>query len=173
MRVLYLSKISVHRLKFRLLFVVLTGFFILLIDGKTVLSTHEVDHRFTVFGVVRNSSGVPQSNIKVMVSDTLTGEGNTVFTDEKGYYEVVLHFHNNNLGDEIRVISGPFKKSIRASFNPDDRVTERKSEVNLELGAGEALNLTKGWSIAAGILFLVSTLLIMKKLIQNRRPAIR
>lgn len=160
----------VRFLKSKFCFVLLT-FLLLFADLKTVLATHETDHRFTVFGVVKNSSGVPQSNIKVMVTDTLTGEGNTVFTDERGYYEVLLHLHNHNLGDEIRITAGSVVKSIKATFSPEDKHTERKSEVNLEFAPATGANVTKGWSVAAGILLFCGMLFLLKRLVQQRRLA--
>jgi hypothetical protein len=141
------------------------------LDLNTVLATHEVDHRFTVFGFVKSSSGVPQSNIKVMVTDTLTGEGNTVFTDDRGYYEVLLHIHNNNLGDEIRITAGSVAQTIKASFNPEDKHTERRSEVNIDFKESNDLKMTKGWSIAAAFLLFVSALFIFIRLFQQRKLA--
>jgi hypothetical protein len=157
-------------LKSKICFVLLICI-LLFADLKTALATHETDHRFTVFGVVKNSSGVPQSNFKVMVTDTLTGEGNTVFTNERGYYEVLLHMHNNNLGDEVRITAGSVVKSIKADFNPEDKHTERKSEVNLEFAPTASESPTKGWTVAAGILLFCGILFLLKRLYQQRRNA--
>jgi len=106
-----------------------------------------------------------------MVTDSLTGEGNTVFTDERGYYEVLLHLHNNNQGDEIQITAGTVVKSIKATFNPEDKHTERKSEVNLEFAPTPGADGTKSWSIAAGILLFGGILFLLKKLYQQGRPA--
>lgn len=104
-----------------------------------------------------------------MVTDALTGEGNTVFTDERGYYEVLLHLHNNNLGDEIRVTAGPVVQSIKAVFNPEDKKTERKSEVNLDFIPTPFPDKTKGWSVAAGTLLFGGILFLLKRLYQQNR----
>jgi hypothetical protein len=138
-------------------------------NDKIVLATHETDHRYTVFGVIKDSSGLPQSNIRVMVSDTLTGEGNTVFTDEKGYYEVLLHLHNNNLGDEIRISSGPVTESIKAIFNPEDKKTERKKEVNLVFPGSANRDTGKEWTVVAAILLGFGVLFLMNRLVRQRR----
>lgn len=104
-----------------------------------------------------------------MVSDTLTGEGNTVFTDEKGYYEVLLHLHNSNLGDEIRISAGTIIQSIKVNFNPEDKKTERKSEVNLEFP--EVLNTKKDkkWSLVAAVLFGGGIFFLLIRIVQQRR----
>ena len=139
--------------------------------GKNVVfATHETDHRFTVYGVVKDSSGIPQANVKVMVSDTLTGEGNTLFTDQKGNYEVLLHLHNNNLGDEIRIMAGKEVKSVKAFFIPEDKRTERKTEVNIELSHSKPVrNNGYGMSVAAGILFLSGFLFLLRTVFRQKK----
>ena len=146
------------------------AFFFLLSLEKSALATHETDHRYTVFGVIRNASGVPQSGIRVMVTDTLSGEGNTVFTDENGRYEVLLHLHNNNLGDEIRIVAGKNSKTTRALFNPDDKQTERKSEVNFDLSSPALPADSRAWSYAAAFLLLAGALVLARRISHQRRP---
>lgn len=97
---------------------------------KSVMATHEADHRFIVFGYVRDDRGRPLKDQKVIVVDTRLDQGMTTFTDRDGYYEALLHLHNEDLGDEITVMTGDQKKSIRATFDPDDKHTERKTRVD-------------------------------------------
>ncbi|MBI1820777.1 MAG: carboxypeptidase regulatory-like domain-containing protein [Nitrospirae bacterium] len=147
-------------------------FFIVCLNvfGKNkAFATHETDHRFTVYGTVKDSSGAPQPNVKVMISDTVTGEGNTVFTDQKGHYEVLLHLHNNNLGDEIRIMAGKEIKTIKALFNPEDKKTERKTAVDVEMVEFRGAKQGYGWSVAAGILFVMGFLFLLKRLFQQRK----
>ena len=65
-----------------------------------------------------------------MVVDNRIGEGATAFTDRAGYYEVLLHLHNQNLGDEVNITTPDETKTISATFDPADMATERKVQVD-------------------------------------------
>ena len=94
-------------------------------------ATHDTQHRFTVFGQVRDEDGQPVQNARVIVTDNrLEEEGGTTFTDPNGNYSQLLHLHNDNLNDEIVIRVGDKEKKIRAVFNVEDRTTERKSRVD-------------------------------------------
>jgi len=95
-----------------------------------VWATHDTQHRYTVFGYIRDEQGKPLQDVRVIVADTRLDEGGTAFTDEKGYYELLLHLHNDNLGDEIVIKARDKEKRIKANFDPQDRVTERRAEVD-------------------------------------------
>jgi hypothetical protein len=102
-----------------------------LIFAEPVRATHDAQHRFTVFGQVRDSEGRPVQDARVIVIDPrLEEEGGTTFTDPNGNYSQLLHLHNDNLGDEIVVRVGDMEKKINASFNVMDRTTERKARVD-------------------------------------------
>jgi hypothetical protein len=154
--------------RFLSLFLIVSGLFIF-IGGKTALATHETDHRYTVHGLVKEASGVPRPNVKVTVSDTLTGEGNTVFTDQNGFYEVLLHVHNSNLGDEIRVSAGSMVKVIKADFNPEDKKTERKAELNFEFAHSEERKNNQGWSLIAGFLLVIGFIFLTATVFKQRK----
>jgi hypothetical protein len=130
---------------------------------KWVLATHEVDHRFIVYGYVRDDRGGPVKDQKVIVVDTRLDQGMTTFTDRDGYYEALLHLHNEDLGDEIVVMAGEQKKSIRATFNPEDKHTERRTQV--DFGAAAAASPSSplgkyGWAVlvAAGVAVTIGAL---------------
>jgi hypothetical protein len=93
-------------------------------------ATHEAEHRFTVYGTVRDDHGAPVSGERVIVVDKRLDQANTTFTDGEGYYEALLHIHDSDLGDEIAVMAGDKQKSIRAEFDPKDHETERKAKVD-------------------------------------------
>lgn len=93
-------------------------------------ATHENDHRYKVYGEVRDNTGKPTPDVKVMITLTRVDEGNTVFTDKNGHYETILHIHSENLGDEIIVNAKDESKKIRAEFDPNDKSTERGSRVD-------------------------------------------
>jgi len=103
--------------------------------GSLAQAMHEVDHRLTVYGVVRDAQGKPVADARVIVSATRMGEGNTAFTDRQGYYESTLHIHNADLGEPIDVSTGDETTRIAAQFNPQDTTTERRMEVNFGTAA--------------------------------------
>lgn len=133
--------------------VLASGF--LTVSGQVLLATHETDHRYTVYGIVEDKEGHPRANVRVMVTHDKTGDGNTVFTDQNGYYEVLLHLHNNNLGDEVLVKAEGETKTIHVTFDPSDRTTERKHEVNVQIGGKEPARKAGLFNYIAGGLFSV------------------
>jgi hypothetical protein len=98
--------------------------------GSVALAMHEVNHRLTIYGSVRDAKGQPISDARVIVSATRLGEGATAFTDRQGYYESTLHIHDTDLGEPIDVSTGDETKRIAAQFNPQDTTTERRMEVD-------------------------------------------
>ena len=111
--------------------------------GSGVLSpdaawaTHETDHRFTISGSVRDKDGKPARDVKVMAKDLrdLTVDTVTSYTDGSGFYTLLLHLHNSNLGDSIHVSVKDERfglddvKKIRAEFDPGDKHVERQATV--------------------------------------------
>jgi len=101
-------------------------------------ATHEIDHRFIISGYVRDKEGKPVKDVRVQVRDLRDQSVDPVntYADGSGFYKVVLHLHNSNVGDPIQVSvkderSGVDEvKKIRAEFNPNDRHTERETRVN-------------------------------------------
>ena len=96
----------------------------------TAWAMHDADHRFTVTGYVKDDSGNPVPDARVIISATRLGEGTTAFTDRRGYYEATLHLHNKDLGESITVTTGGETQEITARFNPQDTTKERTVEVN-------------------------------------------
>lgn len=117
------------------------GSSVVLIGGVllgTAWATHETEHRFTVYGYVRDDKGQPVPNERVIVVNKRLDQANTTFSDSDGYYEALLHMHNDSLGDEIAVMAGDDQKSIRAQFDPEDHKTERRTEVDFGAPASSA-----------------------------------
>ena len=113
---------------FLVLLVLILGF---MVGDRPAAATHDTQHRFTVFGQVRDEAGKPMQNVRVIVTDNrLEEEGGTTFTDQNGNYSQLLHMHNDNLGDEIVIKAEDREKRINAVFNVQDRQTERKARVD-------------------------------------------
>lgn len=58
------------------------------------------------------------------------GEKKKVTTNGSGYYEILFHLHNDNLGDEIVVRVGDVEKRIKISFDAEDTATPRGDTVD-------------------------------------------
>jgi len=116
---------------------------LLVLSSSPVHATHETDHRFTVYGTVHDDQGHPVADTKVIVVDPRLDEGMTAFTDRNGDYEALLHLHNTDLGDEVIVTALDRRKSIRAEFDPNDKVTVRKARV--DFGAPGTDHPASGW----------------------------
>jgi hypothetical protein len=130
-------------------------------NGSVAQAMHEVNHRLTIYGSVRDTKGKPISDARVIISATRLGEGTTAFTDRQGYYEATLHIHDADLGEPINVSTGDETKRIAAQFNPQDTTTERRMEVNfgpvaeLVSGAGGSrTSLLRQFWIGAGVVLV-------------------
>ena len=125
------SSPPISKARFRVEMYILVSFILVwVLFPSIVRATHETNHRFTVYGYVRDAKGSAIQDAKVMVVDNRIGEGATAFTDRSGYYEVLLHLHNQNLGDEVSITTPDETKTINASFDPADMATERKVQVD-------------------------------------------
>jgi hypothetical protein len=91
---------------------------------------HEVDHRFTVHGFVRDQQGNPVADARVIIRATRKGEGTTAFTDRRGYYTETLHLHDDDAGEPLEVSVGDETRRATAAFSVQDKHTERGVEVN-------------------------------------------
>jgi len=103
-------------------------------------ATHEMDHRFTISGYVRDKDGKPVRDVKVQARDLRDQKIDPVtsYSDGAGFYKLLLHLHNANAGDPIQISvkderSGLDEvKKIRAEFDPADKHAER--QVRVEFG---------------------------------------
>ena len=129
-------------------------------------ATHELDHRFTVFGYVRDDNGRPIKGERVIVVDERLDLGNTAFSDGDGYYEALLHLHNDSMGDEIVVMVGDERKTLRATFDPEDTKTERR--VQIDFGAPPSKDVNSDntvlrYGVAGALVAGIALVIIMKR----------
>ena len=109
--------------------------------APTVLfANHAADHRFTVEGFTCGKDGRPNSKLEVLVKDTRVTVGQTVTTDDDGYYKVILHLHNDNVGDPLVVEAGGEQQNYKIQFDPNDLETERKLRVDFGSGCARDLS---------------------------------
>ena len=105
---------------------------ILFVISIPVLATHEMDHRFKVYGYIKDEKGNPVVDGKVIVVALRNSSGSTVFTNKDGYYDVILHLHNEDVGDTVEVSAVGQKKEVIVSFDTTDRTTERRVQVDFD-----------------------------------------
>ena len=98
-------------------------------------ATHENDHRFTVFGTVRDGAtfpGRPLPNKEVVVKDVATQQiMQRGTTDTEGKYSLVLHVHNGDVGKIVLLQSAGIAKQLALQFDPSDLTTERRAQVDI------------------------------------------
>ena len=100
-------------------------------------ATHEMDHRFTISGHVRDKDGKPVRDVKVQARDLRDQKIDpaTSYADGSGFYKLILHLHNSNAGDPIQISVNDEQsgldevKKIRAEFDPADKHAERQAKV--------------------------------------------
>jgi hypothetical protein len=101
----------------------------------SALATHEIDHRFTVHGTVRDGRtfpGTPLTGKEVLIRDSKTGEIlQRGVTDQRGRFSIVLHLHNEDRGRRLTVQSEGSEKAFELQFDPENRSTERQAQIDL------------------------------------------
>lgn len=151
----------------------------LLAGFPVAMAMHETDHRFTVEGSVCGADGGPVSGIEVLAKDTRISVLSTTLTDDRGYYKVTLHLHNDNKGDPIVVYvkdkEGKVQQEqqVTAQFDPKDVQTERKTTVNFGSGCESLAEGPPPWIYyGAGLAVLAGGAWAGAKLLRGRkRPA--
>jgi len=152
---------------------------VVLLGVPVAVAEHEVDHRFTVEGSVCEADGKPVSGVEVVVKDVRISALRTTLTDNRGYYKVTLHLHNENKGDPIVVYlkdqAGNIRQEqhITAQFDPKDLRTERKTTVNFGSGCESLANEPPPWVYyGAGVIVLAGGAWAGAKLFRARpRPS--
>jgi hypothetical protein len=103
--------------------------------APVALATHEVDHRFTVHGTVRDGRSFPGKSLAektVIIRDKKTGQIlQQGMTNQRGQFTLILHVHNEDKGRSLAVQSEGVEKSLELQFNPDDHTTERQTHIDL------------------------------------------
>ena len=101
-----------------------------------VEATHEVDHRYVILGSVRDATGRPLARTVVRAVREKTGLAYEAETDGDGFYLVILHLHDEDVLDPLRVAVGRATLRVEARFNPLDPQTPRGTRV--DFGGGVA-----------------------------------
>lgn len=98
---------------------------------SSVEATHEVTHRYVVLGYVRDTARRPISGSAVEVVRERTGLSYRAETDADGFYVVVIHLHDEDLLETLRVTAGRATLRIQARFNPLNSLSHRGTRVDV------------------------------------------
>ena len=94
-------------------------------------ATHEVHHRYTIWGEIKYEDGTPAVDVAVRL---LIKDGKPLGefqTDELGRYRIVLHVHNEDMYKIFDMRVNNVTRKVRLLFNPNDLKTERGQRVDL------------------------------------------
>jgi hypothetical protein len=94
-------------------------------------ATHLPDHRFLVLGYVTDADGRPVAGARVVVTRLKTGLEYPTTTERDGFFLVVLHLHDENLGEALGVDAKGVKGEVRARFEVSDKKVERGTRVDV------------------------------------------
>jgi hypothetical protein len=96
---------------------------------SSVMSLHELDHRYDVMGYILSAEGqaIPGVAVVAYLGDERMGSGRS---DSDGYYRFRLHLHDSDVGRELRLKASQSQGSVRVSLTPGDASTQRLHHVN-------------------------------------------
>lgn len=97
-------------------------------------ATHAADHRYVVLGYVRDGQGRPLARSPVLVLRERTGLAYRAATDAEGFYVLVVHLHDENVLEWLRVTAGSATIRIDSRFNPLDGESPRGTRVDFRGG---------------------------------------
>jgi hypothetical protein len=95
-------------------------------------ATHEVDHRYIVLGYVRDGAGRLAPGLDVLVVRAKTGRPYRTKTEANGFYFVVVHLHDEDVGDVLEVRAAGTAIRVQARFDPRDATAHRGTQVDFE-----------------------------------------
>lgn len=95
----------------------------------SVLSLHELDHRYDIMGYILDADGqaIPGVVVAAHLGSERKGSGRS---DANGYYRFRLHLHDTDVGRELRLKASDFQGSVRIALTPGDTSTPRLHHVN-------------------------------------------
>jgi hypothetical protein len=114
------------KLFYKILGLVLSVF---LLSSIPVRAEHTPDHRFTVSGYVYDEAGKPAPG-PVIIKDVKGDVLGSTEAGRSGYYSIQIHLHDSNVGNTLTVNTEAGKKELIVKFDPKDKTTERKAELN-------------------------------------------
>jgi hypothetical protein len=93
-------------------------------------STHEVSHRYVVLGYVKDAKDRPLPGVQIELIREKTGLSYVVETDRQGLYAIVVHLHDEDAGDRLRVNAMGATATVIARFDPKNQSDERGTRLD-------------------------------------------
>ena len=149
-------------------------FMIVILVSLAARAEHEADHRYTLRGYVLDDTraAIPGASISVRSDVQLLGNGKA---DASGYYSILVHLHDADLGRILTVQAGDDEGEVQVSLTPGDRRTPRLHHVNFvggELIEGE-LRKTRVPPWLYGVVGVVVVALVLVYLEKRRKQKAR
>lgn len=95
------------------------------------VATHAPDHRFVVLGYVLDEQGQPRRGVPVVVTRLKTGLRYPTRSGPDGFYLVVVHLHDEDVGEPLAVETPGARGEITVRFDPGDPRSERGTRVDV------------------------------------------
>jgi hypothetical protein len=96
---------------------------LLLLGSTSAHADHDSDHRYSVRGYLVDDRQRPIADAIVVAQ--LDGARVSGRTDDKGYYNLVMHLHDQDIGREIQLQAGAATASVRMRAEAGNRHSER------------------------------------------------
>lgn len=110
-----------------------TGVFLGAVLATTAGATHEVYHRYTVWGEVLFEDGTPLANEIIHLTVRGGTPLGTIDTDEKGRYRLVLHVHDPDVNKVFDMTVRNVTQKVRLEFDPEDHESERVKRLDFTI----------------------------------------
>lgn len=107
-----------------------TGVLFTAVLAAPAAATHEVHHRFTVWGKVSFEDGTPLGKETIYLTVKNGTPMGTIDTDENGRYRLVLHVHDKDVNKVFDMTVRNATQKVRLDFDPADHETERTRRVD-------------------------------------------
>lgn len=98
--------------------------------------THEVDHRYLVIGFLQDERGQPLRRAPVRATRESTGLSYETATEDDGFYLLVIHLHDDDVGDAVGVTAAGATVRVQARFAPWDARRHRGTRIDFQRGQG-------------------------------------
>jgi len=103
---------------------------VMLLWAAPARAEHEPYHRYVILGYVKNGGGHPLAGVVVRAVRAKTRLAYREITDEKGFYAIIVHLHDEDLGDVIEMTAQGSSVALKARFDPKDLNTERGTRLD-------------------------------------------
>ncbi len=121
---------------------------------------HTADHRYRIWGYVKNANGAPLEDIPVAVADRQGSRLKVARSDANGRYSMQLHLHNKDLGRLLNVEANSVSHQIQVVFDPDNTTRTRTHRVDF-IGSQAVETLQPARSFTTYILLAIGACVVI------------